>query len=188
VMHGEQDRTCAWTLDAIESYLDSDLSEEAALALERHVAACGDCAEELALARAAGQTLQAMPKVPCDEALTRRLLAVPNAEAPRHCPRTARLALSAAAVLVVLVGVLPAWLPRSTPPPENVTREDILRAEMQLRGTFAYLAHLGQQTARTVGQEVIRDGLAPPLLRQTRRLLSDIESVEQPITPRKTNP
>ena len=192
MMYAEQNSPCARVLDAIETYLDDDLDDAARGRLETHVAACPACARELSLARSVKEILGEMATDECGTALTHRLLEVAQSE-PTHNARRGytrkllRFALPAAAALVILLGALVELSP-GPPPQAEVSQEEILRAEIQLRGAFAYLAQLGQQTARTVGREVIQDGIAPPLLRQKQRFLPSISPPEQPQPKREPRP
>jgi anti-sigma factor RsiW len=83
-------RTCRDTRGRITRYLDGELAGAQRAALEAHVAACGECRQELAAVRTLRAALAEVP-VPGSEAADRtRILAAAGPLLERHAGRAGR--------------------------------------------------------------------------------------------------
>jgi len=162
--------TCSWTHDHIDAYLDGDLDERNATALERHVHSCERCGEELALARRLVSELRGMPNLRCPDEVSDRVLAYAERNGRRADGWWSRVralaanrafapAVVAAFVVVVIVSALVVdntRRPRYTP-------EEIALAEAQLKWTFTYMNEVGRQTGAVVREDVLEASFVKPV-------------------------
>jgi anti-sigma factor (TIGR02949 family) len=162
---------CTWVEEHIEAYVDRELAREDTNALEKHLAACGHCRRELALAERVRSELRALPELECDDRVTDEVIG--QIEGPRHrAPLRSpswwlggrlRPALAvAAAVLIITASVVFVQLRRGQ---ARYTPDQIERAEKALRWTFAYLNEVSRQSGEAVRDEVFEAGVIEPVQR-----------------------
>ncbi len=159
-MSPERRITCVRVQVLIEPYLDGDLEVKRAASLERHLAACSGCREELTAARGIRDGLRALPHFSCPETLTelvlRRAASQPRGAWSRlreawsdvmggSIWRPAMAATGVAAVLLVVT------LLSQQPRHNGYTSEELARAELEARWALAMVA---QVTSRASGAAV----------------------------------
>jgi hypothetical protein len=172
---------CARFREALEAYLDGDLTPaEAALAhahLETEAPAgegtgapgCAGCRREVRRATRLREELRALPAEACPDGVAARVLAVARAEAELH--RTARRfgagaaarwlrlgALAAAAAALLWLGVRATQEPAPQPvavQADAYTAEELARAEAELRLALGYVAAIGRRSGVTLRDDVL---------------------------------
>ncbi|RMH16663.1 MAG: hypothetical protein D6696_17675 [Acidobacteria bacterium] len=168
---------CAAIDELLEPYVDGELNAAARARIDRHLASCPACAEQLELARRVGAGLRALPPQSCPPRVTRAVLAQAERAAqsggfwrrllpappPRWRPALALLLLAALSFAVLR-------RPPATPPP--VPAADVAQAEEEVKLALAYLGRIGAQAGTAVRKEVFAERLATPLARSFRGALA----------------
>lgn len=158
-------------------YLDGRLEAAERAALDRHLAACGDCRarlEELrALMGVLGEWQAVAPSPQFDAALRARLAAEPAAALPWYALRPA-YALGLAAVLLLALGVY-LWPPAPPAPPV---------AQLPPHGvTPPVQVPLTSRPAATTKANDALAGLDNTVLLENYELLKEFDVLFEPITP-----
>jgi hypothetical protein len=185
----ETGERCMWARDRIESYIDGDLVGADLEAFERHIAACGQCGEELALAEALLRGIRSMPRLRCPdrvvEAAARRLGDAPPAAGDgaeswldrlidRIGERMSPALQTAAAVVIVaaVAGMLLVTQRRAQAPltyvgsngaEHEVSRREIELAAREVMLAFAYVGKYSRPAGAGVAQGIINDVLIETL-------------------------
>ena len=188
----EPDR-CAQVLELLEAWIDGDLDEAEAAAVNAHVDQCESCRAEQQLAEAVVVELRALPEFDLPE---RVLQAVREKTRPTLAQRlrsffddlvsrpVPALAAVAAVVLVVLV-LSPS--PRPTEP--EYTDQEVARAVAETRLALAYVGSIAQRAELRVKERVLNEGAAAQTVRGVRRSLrvigdAGVATADLPATPR----
>jgi anti-sigma factor RsiW len=151
---------CAWAEEALERYLDRELSPEELARLERHWLECSECEEAHELAEHVQATLRALPRLRCPEHVMERAVASHARPLVRRWSTwTAVGGAVAAASIVTLIALQspsigPVEIPPPTPPVVDV-QEDGREIAEQARVVLAYVGGVGLSTRDAVRREAI---------------------------------
>lgn len=171
----DQDTTCAWAQQLIDAYLDGDLTAAETSRLEAHLSGCFTCSEELALAKRVKQTLKSFPQQHCpdrviDAALKEIGDKTPVAEqrrpwawGSRRYARVWRFAAVATACITLVIVALILKPPQQ--PVTQVSSEELIRAEKEVKLTLAYLGYVSYRSTVTVCDDVLETRIVPPMKR-----------------------
>ena len=77
-----KNHNCDWVNEQIDLYLDDELGELERTSVDRHVATCAACGEELALARSVLDELRALPELRCPDVVVERAADAVRADVP----------------------------------------------------------------------------------------------------------
>lgn len=178
--------TCRRTEVLLEAYLDGELRSARRAALEKHLAGCFACSQEMEHARRVRTSLRDLPPRFCDDAVMQRVLDRVRAE-PRvaasegararwnrwvargFAPGWPQAAAAAALVIVLALGVRQLVL--RTPEEQTFTAADVARAEMQVKWVLGHLGGISEQTARVVRDDVFEAGVAQPTARAVEKAM-----------------
>jgi anti-sigma factor RsiW len=155
----------------VEPYLDGELSGLRLQRMQRHLASCGSCRDELAAARSIQEELHALPKLSCPDVVVETVLRQVAASQPESAwsrlrsellqalggslwrPAAAAAGVAAVALLIALLGHQPRH--------NGYTPQELARAEVEARYAFAIVAQVTTRAsdmalARVLG-DVVRD-------------------------------
>ena len=164
---------CAEVLDRLDAWIDGDVDESEAVAMQAHVDDCEACQRERRLAEELVAELRAMPRFEVPERVLRavdrqtrtgvaeKLHSFFEAIVRRPLPAMAAVA----AVLVVAVVMTP-WNRSSVP---EYSEQEISRAADDLRLAFAYVGDVTRRAEVRVKDRVLDEGVAAQTLRSVRR-------------------
>jgi len=184
---------CADVLERLDAWIDGDLDDAEAAAVEEHVDRCESCQAEQQLAMAVVAELRSMPEfdVPARVMKTVKRETLPTLverfraffEDHRIRPAPA-FAVIAAVILIVLVVT-----PWRRPAEPQYTDQEIARAVADTRLALAYVGSIAQRAEVRVKERILDEGVAAQTVRGVRRSLQVIGEVgaataDQPATPR----
>jgi len=166
----------------LDAYLDGDLPGPRKSALERHLAGCFACAQELQRARIVRDGLRALPERFAGDHVTEAALARFQRETAAagtrfRKQRSLRWVLAwqpvtALAAMVLLVLGVTRFVTRP-PVEQSISPADVARAETQVRWVMAHLGEINKRTAEKVRDDVLRDGVAEPASRAVASALGE---------------
>ena len=173
--NGTKHTPCERVLEQIDAYLEGDLSPDDMKAVEHHIAGCISCNEELEAARRIMHELHALPEKECPESVVAGVLETiretsgaqePIRQSPGFLHRFLwKWRIAAVAVVLVLIAIPAIFIHKPQPLEQSYSDVEIARAERQVKATFAYIEHVGQQTATTINNDVIETRVIYPLRR-----------------------
>lgn len=180
----------------LEPFADGDLDRASARRVERHVAECADCAEQLRLAERVRTSLRALPQLTCPAHIV--FEAPPERWTERWASRlTGRSggrswslwasppvwAATAAVALISLslgIGYLERPLNRTAiggpgamhPGTVPAVDPEVVRAEAEVKLALAYLGRIGARTGDIVAEDVLESRVAVPIVRSVQKALA----------------
>jgi anti-sigma factor RsiW len=185
---------CSRFDEVIEDYLDGELGDDEARAIESHAANCLVCAEELSLARKVSAGLAELTPLSCPDGVTARVRDSLSALAQqadlgaaqqrvRAGAWTRNIMQVAAALVLIIAGVILALSQQQDSPAvdsdqqrESYTREELVLATKQLEWALAYVGHATQISMHNVGGILLgKDDVS--LVGATARLKNAAQSV-----------
>ena len=191
-MSSERHINCHWVLERIDARIDDDLVAEEAVAFDRHVADCPECAQELSFARNVVSELRGLPEHPCPPGLVEEAQARARAiagHASGHAPslreriagwfepRIEVLFRPAMVAMVVVVAAVSVFVISQRQPQEEAggdySQAEIKAAALQARVAFAYIGRYSQRT----GQLLRKDVMAKRVVPQVERALVESRQV-----------
>jgi anti-sigma factor RsiW len=190
-LHADSER-CAEVLDWLDAWIDGELDEARAAAVQAHIDQCDSCRAEWQLAETVVSELRALPEFDIPERVLRTVRKKPLP------PLAERLrafladtvfrplpGLAAIAAVVLLVLVLSPW---RRPPEPQYTEQEVARAAAETRLALAYVGDIAQRAELRVKQRVLEQGVAVQTARGFRRSLELIgeagsASADLPATP-----
>ena len=165
---------CTEVQDRIEAFLDHELGEPEARELEKHVAVCTSCEEELAWAGQVNVGLRTLRPETCPDSVVRALteeLAQESQSRRRFAPWVG-LAIAAGLLALLVIAPLALRLDRSLDRTVETaySQEQLAQAEREARLAFAYLGAVTQKARVTLRNDV----LLPRVVDPPRRALRDL--------------
>lgn len=148
----------------VEAYLDGDLTSGRLQRMQRHLASCGSCRDELAAARSIQEELRALPKLSCPDIVAETVLREVAASAMESGflarlaralggslwrPAAAAAGVAAVALLITLLGHQPRY--------HGYTPQDLARAEVEARYAFAIVAQVTTRASDIALSHVLGD-------------------------------
>jgi anti-sigma factor RsiW len=180
-MTAAEDR-CLWTLDRIDPYIDGDLATEEVAEIERHLADCPECRQELALARAVTSELRSLPELECPQRVVDNAAArVESVDSgftvrklldwfggrgvPRLRPAMAVMVLviAAASVFVLSRHEQSPFNPDARDAAVELTDEEIELAKVDAMLAFAYLGRYSRRTGEIIKKDVLEERVIKPI-------------------------
>lgn len=179
----------------LEPYVDGDLDGATCRRVDRHLAVCNACADQLHLARRVRTTLRALPLHVCPETVAsappagrleriRTVLASWSAwSSPPVWAATAAVAVIAAAFGIGYLERPPSLLTPSlidsaaapgTARLGGETELQVAQAEAEVKLALAYLGRIGARTGNIVAQDVLEARVAVPIARSVRHALRPV--------------
>jgi anti-sigma factor RsiW len=184
--------SCADVLERLEAWIDGDLEEGEAAAVEAHVDLCETCRAERRLAETVIAELRALPEFDVPETV---LEAVHSKIRPTPGERlhtffevsTFRPVAVAAAVAAVVLAVM-VFSPSPRPTEHQYTDQEVARAVAETKLALAYVGGIAQRAELRVKERVFDEGAAGRAVRGVRRSLQVIgeagpSAAESPATP-----
>lgn len=178
---------CAEILDRLDAWIDGDLDETQAAAMQAHLDGCESCRHERQLAEEVLAELRAMPEFEIPErvldavhrktrpaVVVEKLHSIIQGAVRRPLPAMA----SVAAVLLLVVLISP-WDRKSTP---EYSDQEISRAAAELRLAFAYVGDITRRAEERVKERVIDESFAAQTMRGVSRSLRIIGGVGTTLT------
>jgi anti-sigma factor RsiW len=168
----ESDR-CAEVLDRLESWIDGDLDQTQAAAMQSHIDGCASCRRERQLAEELVAELRAMPDFEIPErvldavhrktrpGVVEKIRSIFERDLRRPLP-----AMATAAAVLLLVVVISPWDRKSAP---EYSDQDVSRAAAELRLAFAYVGDITRRAEVRVKEKLIEDSVASQTMRGVRR-------------------
>ena len=173
---------CAWTRDKIDLYLDGDVTGDDTVRLQSHLERCVRCSGEMALARRVLGELRNLPAERCPDGIADDMIEAARGageEGWRLVGRRSggwrtifmRPAMVMGLVIAVVVGgvAFERWH-RSR---NQVTPEEVARAEAALKWTFAYVNDVSRRATFAVADEVIGTHVVGPVRSGVRHMMSE---------------
>lgn len=186
-MRSPDEKTIEWMDQRIEPYLDGELPPTEVKRFEKIVSSSETWQNEVRLARRIRSELQELRQPKCPPSVTRKVLE--RTQRPGFWQRLrSRLSLpkqltgqpALAGGLVLLLIGFGMFVTRPDPaPPDRYSQAQIAQAQAEAKWAIAYLAHIGEQTGRTLHREVLSNRMIEPMQR-TVNLLYNHESDPQP--------
>jgi len=179
---------CDEVEDHLEAYLDGDLDDVVATALEAHLSRCARCTAEHRLARDVLTELRSLPRPETPEDVLAEIRAAAGLGLPwirsggggRSWGRGAAMLAAAVVLLGFVVGV---WW-RNLVPAAGPSKGEIARATAEAKYT---LALVGAVTSSANGEQLLRDRVLRPAIRRVSRTVAGLRSLEEPV-PGETEP
>jgi len=171
--HNRDSGACDWVQANLEVYLEQELAAEAQDRLVAHVRSCARCRKELELAQELLAALHGLPEKTCPPGIRSAVLARARGnrlfgfEISTHESIFDRLAtfwrpavaLSAFAAILVIAALF-SFNEQKTAAHRP---EEVARAEVELKWTFAYIGRVTRKSTQTVVNEVIPADVLQPL-------------------------
>lgn len=148
---------CEWCDERLEPWLDGDLPEAEAAALEHHVEDCPRCRRETALARRVQSGLRSMEQPACPATVTRGL---EERVARKRHPLFPALA---AGLLAGALGLGVVWQMQRVAGPAQPSATELAQARAELEVALGYISAAGRAAGRDVGNVLAADGVMKPL-------------------------
>jgi hypothetical protein len=181
----EPDR-CAEILDRLDAWIDGDLDQTRAAAMQAHIDGCESCRHERQLAEEVLAELRVMPEFEIPErvlnavyrktrpGVVEKLHSIIEGAVRRPLPAMA----SVAAVLLLVVVISP-WDRKSAP---EYSDQEISRAAAELRLAFAYVGDITRRAEERVKERVIDESVAAQTMLGVSRSLGIIGGVGTTLT------
>ena len=167
-MNRPESTACEQMQDLIENYLDGELGDSEKAEFELHVASCGDCAAELALAHRVGEGLDSLGILRSPLSVEKAALAYAKAHPlPARRPwwwlswRPALVA-AVAVILLAITGYVGQNGKQASP---QFTRAELEQAHNQAKWTMVFINQLTRKTASTLKHDVMKPHVTQKLLR-----------------------
>jgi predicted anti-sigma-YlaC factor YlaD len=184
--------SCADVLERLEAWIDGDLDESEAAAVNAHIRFCGSCRAERRLAETVVAELRALPEIDVPENVLR---AVRSRTRPilgerfraffkaSRIPPMPALAVVVAAVLIVLV-----LSPSHRHTEQQYTDQEVARAVAETKLALAYVGSIAHRAELRVERRVLSEGATAQTVRGFRRSLrvlgeAGAAAAELPVTP-----
>lgn len=155
-----QTNDCEWFDERLEPWLDDDLPEDEAVALERHVAGCPRCRKQYRLAGRIRAGLRELGQPSCPDSVAANL-------DRRTRPRRRWLAPALAAGLAAgALGLGVAWqMHRTVGPGTQPSATELAEAREDLGVALGYISAAGRAAGRDVGHVLAGEGIMRPIQR-----------------------
>jgi anti-sigma factor RsiW len=162
----DNNMSCVWVEERIDSYLDGDLDTNEIAGLEDHLGMCAHCRSEVALARSVLEGLHDLPQMTCPDGVRERVLERARTAERSRGSLVARLRAGMAglggirlrpalagvmAIIIVVASIVAVRVNRTV---EHFSPEQVENAESVLRWTFAYMNEVGRKSGYAA-----RDGI-----------------------------
>jgi len=186
--HGRRD--CERIEILLTPYAAGDLAPDACAEVERHLAVCRGCRDELDRERTLRDTLTAMPMIPCPDRVTDEVMAIVESDEDRGRAvifragfngwRRAAVGLVAAAAVLALIFVAP-WSESPTADPladqgdRTWSDEEIRTARGELRYTLALAARIIEESEKSTISEVFGRQLPGVVTKSVKTVTSSLE-------------
>ena len=183
---------CAEILDRLDAWIDGDLEESEAAAMQAHVDGCESCRRERQQAEEVVAELRAMPEFDVPQ---RVLQAVHRRTRPRAMDRIHSVfegavrrplpAVAALAAIVLMVVLVSPWRGQQGP---QYSDEEIMRAAAETKLALAYVGSIARRAELRVKESVLDERVATKTMRSVRRSLQILgeagsATVDPPATP-----
>jgi anti-sigma factor RsiW len=172
---------CTEVLERLDAWIDGDMGETEAAAIQAHIDGCESCQRERRLAEEVLAELRAMPRFEVPE---RVLRAVAKETRPGVMERIRSFfegavhrplpAVAMVVVVVLMVVVVFPWHSRSVP---EYSDQEISRAADDLRLAFAYVGDITRRAELRVKERVFDESVAAQTMRGVRRSFQIIGGV-----------
>jgi anti-sigma factor (TIGR02949 family) len=192
---------CEWVEERIELYLDGEVAQDEASAIEQHADRCSACAAEIDLARSITSELRALPshKAPADiveraeaaaraaaasssPSLRERAVASLGAWVRGHFEGMMRPAMAAMLIVVIAAGAFVISQRDRVPTAQgDYTDAEIAAAAQQARVAFAYVGRYSREPVTVLRGDVMADRVVPRMGQAMTESLDDV--MEEALVP-----